>query len=68
MNTDHTMKNIRFSLRVTHEQAVLLRLAAKMTHKSLTDFILDSACVAAEQTLTDNQDLKQLGSLENTII
>ncbi len=55
MNTDHSIKNTRFGLRATHEQAVLLRFAAEVTHKSLTDFILDSACVAAEQALLDKR-------------
>lgn len=29
--------------------------AADVAHKSLTDFILDSACQAAEQTLVDQR-------------
>ena len=34
----------------TPAQEVVLRRAAEVAHKSLTDFILDSACLAAEQT------------------
>jgi uncharacterized protein (DUF1778 family) len=34
---------------------VVLRRAAEVAHKSLTDFILDSACLAAEQTLLDQR-------------
>ena len=33
-----------------------------MAHKSLTDFILDSACLAAEQTLLDQRLLMISGS------
>lgn len=33
----------------------MLRRAADVAHKSLTDFILDSACQAAEQTLLDQR-------------
>ncbi len=33
----------------------MLRRAADVAHKSLTDFILDSACLAAEQTLLDQR-------------
>jgi len=33
----------------------VLRRAAEVAHKSLTDFILDSACLAAEQTLLDQR-------------
>lgn len=32
-----------------------MRRAAEVAHKSLTDFILDSACLAAEQTLLDQR-------------
>jgi len=32
-----------------------LRRAAEVAHKSLTDFILESACHAAEQTLLDQR-------------
>ena len=45
----------RVGLRTTLEQEVVLRRAAEVSHKSLTDFILDSACTAAEQTLLDQR-------------
>jgi len=32
-----------------------LRRAAEVAHKSLTDFVLDAACQAAEQTLLDQR-------------
>ena len=44
-------RSARLGLRATPEQEAVLRRAAEVAHKSLTDFILDSACLAAEQTL-----------------
>lgn len=41
----------RLNLRATREQVDLLRRAADVSHKSLSAFVLDSACLAAEQTL-----------------
>ncbi|MDU7586458.1 MAG: DUF1778 domain-containing protein, partial [Acidovorax sp.] len=37
-------RSSRLGLRATPEQEVVLRRAAEVAHKSLTDFILDSAC------------------------
>ena len=48
-------RSSRLGLRATPEQEVVLRRAAEVSHKSLTDFILDSACQAAEQTLLDQR-------------
>lgn len=48
-------RSSRLGLRATPEQEAVLRHAADVTHKSLTDFILDSACLAAEQTLLDQR-------------
>ena len=42
-------------LRATPEQEAVLRRAAEVAHKSLTDFVLDAACQAAEQTLLDQR-------------
>lgn len=50
-----TTRSARLGLRATPEQEVVLRRAAEVAHKSLTDFILDSACLAAEQTLLDQR-------------
>lgn len=50
-----TARTARLGLRATPEQEAVLRRAAEVTHKSLTDFILDSACLAAEQTLLDQR-------------
>lgn len=50
-----TTRSSRLGLRATPEQETVLRRAADIAHKSLTDFILDSACLAAEQTLLDQR-------------
>ncbi len=55
-------RSTRLGLRATHEQEVVLRRAAEVAHKSLTDFILDSACLAAEQTLLDQRLFMVSGS------
>lgn len=48
-------RTARLGLRATPEQETVLRRAADVAHKSLTDFILDAACQAAEQTLLDQR-------------
>lgn len=55
-------RSARLGLRATPEQEVVLRRAAEVAHKSLTDFILDSACLAAEQTLLDQRLFTVTGS------
>ena len=53
--SSHAFRSARLGLRATAEQELVLRRAAEVAHKSLTDFILDSACLAAEQTLLDQR-------------
>jgi len=48
-------RTARLGLRATPEQEAMLRRASEVAHKSLTDFILDSACRAAEETLLDQR-------------
>jgi uncharacterized protein (DUF1778 family) len=48
-------RSARLGLRATPEQERVLRRAAEVAHKSLTDFILETACLAAEQTLLDQR-------------
>ncbi len=48
-------RSARLGLRATPEQEAVLRRAADAARKSLTDFILESACRAAEQTLLDQR-------------
>ena len=48
-------RTARLGLRTTPQQEAVLRRAAEVSHKSMTDFILDSACQAAERTLLDQR-------------
>jgi len=48
-------RSARLGLRATPEQEAVLRRAAEVSHKSLTEFILESACLAAEQALLDQR-------------
>ena len=50
-----TPRSARLGLRATPEQERVLCRAAEVAHKSLTDFVLESACQAAEQTLLDQR-------------
>lgn len=50
-----TARSSRLGLRATREQEAVLRKAAQASGKSLTDFILDSACEAAEHALLDQR-------------
>ncbi len=53
--TTTTTRSARLGLRATPEQEAVLRRAAEVSHKSLTDFILDAAYQAAEQALLDQR-------------
>jgi len=48
-------RTARLGLRTTPQQEAVLRRAAEVSHKSMTDFILDSAFQAAQQTLLDQR-------------
>jgi len=61
-STSSATRSARLGLRATPEQEAVLRRAAGVVHKSLTDFILDSACQAAEQTLLDQRLFMVSGS------
>ena len=63
-----TSRSARLGLRATLEQEVVLRRAAEVAHKSLTDFILDSACQAAEQTLLDQRFFMVSGNQYQTLM
>lgn len=62
-----TIRSARLGLRATPQQEAVLRRAAVVAHKSMTDFILDSAYQAAEQALLDQRlfmlDESQTGAL-----
>ena len=55
-------RSARLGLRATPEQEAVLLRAADVARKSLTDFILDSACQAAEETLLDQRLFMASGS------
>ena len=55
-------RSARLGLRATPEQETVLRRAAEVAHKSLTDFILDAAYQAAEQTLLNQRLFMVSGS------
>lgn len=48
-------RETRLNLRATARQDTLIRLAARASNKTVTDFILDSASNAAEQVLADRR-------------
>jgi len=50
-----TARNTRLGFRATPEQQVLIRHAAEMVNKSVTEFVLESACAAAENTLLNQR-------------
>ncbi|MEZ5436126.1 MAG: DUF1778 domain-containing protein [Pseudomonadales bacterium] len=62
MPTAATTRSARLGLRTTPQQETILRRAADVAHKSLTDFILDAAYRAAEQTLLDQRLFVVAGS------
>lgn len=52
---DRNARDARINLRVSKKQAALIRTAADAQDKSLTDFVVASAAVAAEQVLADRR-------------
>lgn len=67
MGTSAT-KTARFGLRATPQQEAVLRRAADVAHKSMTDFILDSAYQVAEQTLLDQRLFVVSGSQSHALL
>lgn len=63
-----TTRSARLGLRATPQQEAVLRRAAEVAHKSMTDFILDSACRAAEQTLLDQRLFLVSGSQSQALL
>lgn len=63
-----TTRSARLGLRATPEQEIALRRAAEVSHKSLTDFVLDAACLAAEQTLLDQRLFMVQGNQYQTLL
>ena len=48
----------RFNVRVGAQDDVLIRKAARVLHKTVTDFVLDSARASAEDVLADRTQFK----------
>lgn len=51
-----TIKTSRLNIRATRRQEKLIRVGAQTKGQSVTDFILDSACLQAEQVLADQRE------------
>ena len=51
-----TIRARRINLRATDRQEKLIRTGAETTGLSVTDFILDSACLQAERVLADKRE------------
>ncbi len=63
-----TVKSSRLGLRTTPEQEVVLRRAAEVCHKSLTEFIMDSAYQTAENALLDQRMFMVSGKRYRTLL
>jgi uncharacterized protein (DUF1778 family) len=50
-----TKRDSRLNIRATNRQDALIRRAAEAVDKSVTEFVLESASVAAEQVLADRR-------------
>lgn len=61
-------RSARLGLRATPQQEAVLRRAAEVSNKSMTDFILDSAYQAAEQTLLDQRLFLVTGSQSTALL
>lgn len=53
ISTNEKSKSKRFNLRATSKQDNLIRVAAKVRGLDVTDFIIESACEKAQETLAD---------------
>ena len=53
-------RSARLGLRATPEQEMILREAAQVRRKMLTEFILESACQAAQDTLSNERVLNYI--------
>ena len=61
-------RSARLGLRATPKQEAVLRRAAEVSNKSMTDFILDSAYQAAQQTLLDQRLFLVSGSQSQALL
>ena len=56
IQTHRTKRNQRFNLRATRRQEEMILAGAAARGVSVTDFIVESACLHAEQTLADRRE------------
>ena len=56
MNPTKTIRAKRLNVRATDRQEKLIRIGAEASGVSVTDFILESACLQAEHVLADRRD------------
>ena len=54
-NDSKSSRTARLGFRVTSHQEALIRKAAEVTGKNVTQFVLSSACEAAENALIDQR-------------
>ena len=54
--SERTMRTRRLNIRATEGQERLIRTGARSSGISVTDFILESACLQAEHVLADQRD------------
>ena len=50
-----TARTARLGIRATRRQQILIQRAAEASNKSVTEFLLESACAAAESTLLNQK-------------
>jgi uncharacterized protein (DUF1778 family) len=56
LQTHRTKRNQRLNVRATRRQEEMIRAGATARGVSVTDFILESACLHAEQALADRRE------------
>ena len=71
MSTTDVSKSQRLSFRASSTQRILLERAALANNKSLTEYVLETACAAAENDLLDQRiffvDEKALAKFEKAL-
>src|SRR5437016_10778997 len=53
--TKRRIRSARLNLRATNKQAELIRMGAKESGENVSNFVLESACLRAEQALASKQ-------------
>lgn len=62
-SSSNTSKSRRINLRASARQETLIRTGAATAGVSVTDFILDSACLQAEHALANRRDFEVSATL-----